>query len=71
MSDNKPDKSFASQQMRKVPEYYPEMYQDGFSPEEIMYAAHKKIYNDYLDNKDDGGDDEPEYHLTIEVKKNG
>ncbi len=40
MSDNKPDKSFSSQQMRKVPEYYPEMYQDGFSPEEILYAAH-------------------------------
>ena len=66
------EKNSASELKRKVPEYYPEMYQDGFSPEEIMYAAHKKIYNDYLDNKDDGGgDDEHEVHLTIEVKKNG
>ena len=70
MNDNSTEKSFASEQKRKVPEYYPEMYLDGFSPEEIMNAAHDKIYNDYLANKDDGGDDdEPEVRLTIEVKK--
>ena len=63
------DDSLAFQTMRHVPEYYPEMCYDGFSPEEIMYAAHNKLYDDYLANKDDGGDDgAPELHLTIEVK---
>ena len=63
------DSSIAFQSKRNIPEYYPGMYQDGFSPNEIMYAAHNKLYDDYLANKDDGGDDgEPEFHLTIEVK---
>lgn len=64
------DSSIAFQSKRNVPEYYPEMYQDGFSPNEIMHAAHNKLYEDYLSNKDDGGDDggAPEFHLTIEVK---
>lgn len=29
------------QHFSKVPEYYPEMYQDGYTPEEIMYAFRK------------------------------
>lgn len=28
---------------RKVPEYYDWMYFDGFTPDEILYALHKKI----------------------------
>lgn len=28
---------------RKVPEYYPTMYLDGFTPEEIHYAHHKAM----------------------------
>ena len=31
-------KTLIDEYFRKVPEYYPEMYQDGFTPEEIMYA---------------------------------
>ena len=31
-------KTLIDDYFRKVPEYYPEMYQDGFTPEEIMYA---------------------------------
>ena len=31
---------------RKVPEYYPTMYQDGFSPEQILAAAHQKMLTD-------------------------
>lgn len=26
-----------------VPDYYPYMYLDGYTPEEIMYASHKKV----------------------------
>ncbi len=28
---------------RKVPEYYPTMYLDGFTPEEILMAKHKQM----------------------------
>ena len=28
---------------RNVPEYYPTMYLDGYTPEEIMYAVHRKM----------------------------
>ena len=34
-------KTLIDDYFRKVPEYYPEMYQDGFTPEEIMYAFRK------------------------------
>jgi hypothetical protein len=30
-----------------LPEYYKEMYLDGFSPEEIVMAAHKKILDQH------------------------
>ena len=31
----------------KIPDYYPTMYKDGYSPEQIRYAAHRKIRRDY------------------------
>lgn len=33
--------------MSHIPEYYPYMYLDGYTPTEIMIAAHRKIYADY------------------------
>ena len=33
--------------MRHVPDYYDEMYQDGFAPDEIMYAVKKKMDREY------------------------
>lgn len=32
--------------MRHVPDYYDYMYLDGFTPDEIMYAARKKMNRD-------------------------
>ena len=37
--------------MRHVPEYYDEMYQDGFTPDEIMYAARKKMNREFEEQK--------------------
>lgn len=31
--------SLLEQYNRKIPDYYPSMYLDGFTPEQIMYAA--------------------------------
>lgn len=32
---------------RKIPEYYDGMYLDGFTPQEILTAAHKKMIQDF------------------------
>lgn len=32
--------------MKKVPEYYDWMYLDGYTPYEIWFAAHKKLFSD-------------------------
>ncbi len=29
------------QLVRKIPDYYPTMYLDGYTPEEILYAARR------------------------------
>lgn len=34
---------------RKVPEYYDYMYLDGYTPDEIMYAARKKFNREYAE----------------------
>ena len=36
-------KTLIDDYFKKVPEYYPEMYQDGFTPEEIMYAFRRQM----------------------------
>ena len=35
--------SLIDQYFSKVPEYYDYMYLDGYSPEQILHAAHKKM----------------------------
>lgn len=32
---------------RSIPDYYDTMYMDGYTPEQIMYAAHKKMQRMY------------------------
>ena len=53
-------------QMRKVPDYYPTMYLDGFKPEEIMFALKRKMFQEQEDRQP-----EPptEIHITVENKK--
>ena len=48
---------------KHIPEYYPTMYLDGYSPMEILQAAHRKIYADYRKRTDI-----PEVNITTEVK---
>lgn len=28
---------------RKIPDYYPTMYLDGYTPEQILYSVHRKM----------------------------
>lgn len=43
--------SLMNHYFRDVPEYYDTMYMDGYSPEQIMYAARKKIMREYEERK--------------------
>ena len=43
--------SLLSDYHKNVPEYYDTMYMDGYSPEQIMYAARKKIMREYEERK--------------------
>ena len=39
--------SLIDQYFRNIPEYYDTMYMDGYTPEQIMHAAHKKMQRMY------------------------
>lgn len=43
--------SLIDHHFRKVPDYYPTMYMDGFTPEEIHYARRKKFRKDIQDRE--------------------
>ena len=58
---------------RKIPDYYPTMYLVGYSPEQIMYAAHRKIRQEYEARKAERMAEAeameiPEVKITSEVK---
>lgn len=46
--------TLADYYFRKVPEYYDWMYLDGFTPEEIMYALHKKMDREMAEREASG-----------------
>lgn len=51
---------------RKIPDYYPTMYQDGYSMIEITQAIHQKMIRDYYDRKAET--EIPEINVISEVK---
>ena len=56
--------SLYDEAMKHVPEYYPSMYMDGYSPEEILYAKRRQI----LENIDDPEDPDDTINFICEVK---
>ena len=48
---------------RKIPAYYPTMYQDGYTPQQILIAVHKRMLNEYQDSQQVN-----EIKITSEVK---
>ncbi len=36
---------------RKIPDYYDTMYMDGYSPDQIMYAVHRKMIREYQERE--------------------
>lgn len=49
---------------RKVPEYYDTMYLDGFTPSEIIQAAHQTMYAEFKEKND-----VPSVIIVSEIKK--
>lgn len=37
---------------RKIPDYYDTMYLDGYTPQQILYAVHRKMYREYLEREE-------------------
>lgn len=50
---------------RNIPEYYPTMYLDGFTPEQIRYAVRQKMLRQYEESQM-----VDEIKITSEVKLN-
>ena len=37
---------------RRIPEYYPSMYLDGYTPYEILHATRRKMYQEYQEREE-------------------
>ena len=58
---------------RQIPDYYDTMYLDGYTPEQIMYAAHRKMYREYQEREEAKrteaeANEMPELKITSVVK---
>ena len=53
---------------RKIPEYYDGMYLDGFTPQEILTAAHKKMIKDFTSADPHTPDPVPDIKIKSEIK---
>ena len=61
--------NYSEFQNRNIPEYYNRMHLDGYTPQEILCACHKKMLQDYNDRMAAGEDAEiGEVKITSEVK---
>lgn len=38
---------------KQIPDYYSTMYMDGYTPQQILYAAHRKMYQAQLERQED------------------
>ena len=56
------------EKMKPTPDYYPSMYLDGYSPEEILNAAHRTMMKNYLGDLNDP-DDSPDFsHVKFKTE---
>ena len=55
--------------MNHVPEYYPYMWLDDYTPDEIMYAARKKMVREHQERMQGQQENEVEKKLSKVVEK--
>lgn len=55
---------------RRIPDYYPYMYLDGYTPQEILQAVHQKMRHEYEEqkNKKKAENDVVNIRIKSEVK---
>ena len=42
--------SLIEKKKKKIPDYYPTMFLDGYKPYEILYALHKSMREDFIED---------------------
>ena len=50
--------------MKKTPDYYPTMYEDGFTPEQILMAKRRQMFQEQEERELPTN-----IHITTEIKK--
>ena len=53
---------------RHIPEPYPFMYKDGYTPYEILEATSRKMYNDHLERKEEAIIPTVNFTTTVKIK---
>ena len=53
---------------RYIPDYYPTMYLDGYTPYEIMGTASRKMYNDHLERQEEAIIPTIHFNSTVKIK---
>lgn len=56
------------QMKRHVPDYYPTMYLDGYTPYEILQATSRKMYNDHLAHQEEAIIPTIHFNTTVKIK---
>lgn len=53
---------------RYIPDYYPTMYLDGYTPYEILQATSRKMYNDRLERQEEAIIPTVHFNTTVKIK---
>ena len=53
---------------RHIPDPYPFMYKDGYTPYEILEATSRKMYNDHLERKEEAIIPTFNIQTTVKIK---
>ena len=53
---------------RHIPQPYPFMYKDGYTPYEILEATSRKMYNDHLERKEEAIIPTVNFTTTVKIK---
>ena len=53
---------------RYIPDYYPTMYLDGYTPYEILQATSRKMYTDHLERQEEAIIPTVHFNTTVKIK---
>lgn len=53
---------------RRIPDYYRNMYMDGYSAPEIIYSLHQKMIREYQERQQGEDIDKVDIHIKSEIK---